>query len=88
MSVRYFFSLPALPDVATVDAAADKLGAHRVAGYRGFDGLRACVSWLCDRWAMIGWCCGRGESPPRGGQEDANDREEETRKQDAHAGSG
>ncbi len=43
MSVRYFFSLPALPDVATVDAAADKLGAHRVGGYRGFDGLRACV---------------------------------------------
>jgi hypothetical protein len=43
MSARWFMNLPAMPDVAAVDAAATKLGAYRVAGYRGFDGLRANV---------------------------------------------
>jgi hypothetical protein len=43
MSARWFMNLPAMSDVAAVDAAATKLGAYRVAGYRGFDGLRANV---------------------------------------------
>jgi hypothetical protein len=43
MSARWFVNLPAMSDVAAVDAAADKLGAHRVAGYRAEDGLRANV---------------------------------------------
>lgn len=38
---KWFYNLPALPSVEAVDAAADTLGAHRVAGYRAHDGLRA-----------------------------------------------
>lgn len=55
---KFYFNLPAMPDVAAVDAAATKLGAHRVGGYRGFDGLRAnveidqSVAELLDRAAM------------------------------------
>jgi hypothetical protein len=43
MSARWFMNLPAMPDVAAVDAAATSLNAHRVAGYRAHDGLRANV---------------------------------------------
>lgn len=40
---QWFYNLPSMPDVETVDAAATFLDASRVAGYRGCDGLRACV---------------------------------------------
>lgn len=43
MSARWFVNLPAMSDVAAVDAAATKLGAYRVAGYAAHDGLRANV---------------------------------------------
>lgn len=40
---KFFMNLPAMSSLDAVDAAATKLGAHRVAGYRGHDGLRANV---------------------------------------------
>lgn len=55
---RWFFNLPAMPDIAAVERAADKLGASRVAGYAAIDGLRAnveidaTVAALLDRAAM------------------------------------
>ena len=54
----WFMNLPAMPDVETVEAAASKLSAKRVAGYAAIDGLRAnveideSVAALLDRAAM------------------------------------
>lgn len=43
MTPRWFYNLPAMPDVQSVDRAADALSARRVAGYAAIDGLRANV---------------------------------------------
>ena len=40
---RHFVSMPALPDVAAVEAHCDRIGAGPVGGYRGHDGLRCLV---------------------------------------------
>ena len=40
---RLFWNLPALPNVAAVEAYCDLIGATRVGGYRAHDGLRTLV---------------------------------------------
>ena len=40
---RWFLSLPSFRTIADVEAHCDRIGAVRVGGYRGADGLRALV---------------------------------------------
>jgi len=40
---RYFLNLPSFGTVADIDAHCDRIGAVRVGGYRGVDGLRTLV---------------------------------------------